>query len=150
VVSHIYRDRALDYMSDHKGRVPFVVAARIGRTFGLYRPNDMVAYNVGEGREEWVTRLGMVVYYPTLIAAIFGAVMLARRRTWRELYVVMVPVVAVVVSVAATYGQTRFRATAEPSLAILAAVGIVEAVRAISRRANSATRRTDPVVSAGP
>jgi hypothetical protein len=32
---------------------------------------------------------------------------------------------AVTIGVAATYGQTRFRAAAEPSLAILAAVGVL-------------------------
>jgi hypothetical protein len=38
--------------------------------------------------------------------------------------VLSVPAVAVTIGVAATYGQTRFRAAAEPSLAVLAAVGL--------------------------
>jgi hypothetical protein len=36
----------------------------------------------------------------------------------------LAPAVAVTIGVAVTYGQTRFRAAAEPSLAVLAAVGL--------------------------
>jgi hypothetical protein len=123
--ARVYRKRALDYMSAHKSRVPFVVAARIGRTWGLFRPGDMIKYNTLEDREEWVTRLGMVGYYPTLIAAVFGAVLLWRRRRRRELYALLVPALVVTIGVAVTYGQTRFRAAAEPSLAIMAAFALV-------------------------
>ena len=45
-----------------------------------------------------------------------------RRRARRALWVLLVPAIGVTVGVAVTYGQTRFRAAAEPSLAILAAV----------------------------
>jgi len=38
-----------------------MVAARIGRTWSLYRPLDMVNFNKGEGRESWVTRLRMLL-----------------------------------------------------------------------------------------
>ena len=85
----------------------------------------MVNFNKGEGRESWVTRLGLLVYYPTLIVAIAGAVVMWRRRARRALWVLLVPAIALTVGVAVTYGQTRFRAAAEPSLAILAAVGVL-------------------------
>jgi type III secretory pathway component EscS len=150
-VATAYRKRAFEYVRDNKRRVPVVVAARIGRTWGLFRPNDMVAFNEGEGREKTVTRLGMVAYYPTLLAAIGGAVVLARRRAWRDLYVVLVPAIAVTAGVAISYGQTRFRAAAEPSLAILAAVALVAVVRTLrSRRASTATPRTDATDAVGP
>src|SRR5205823_6311856 len=55
--ARVYRKRAFDYISAHKSRVPVVVLARIGRTWGLFRPGDMVKYNIQEDREEWVTRL---------------------------------------------------------------------------------------------
>ena len=80
----------------------------------------MVNFNKGEGRESWVTRLGLLVYYPTLILAVAGAIAMWRRRARRALWVLLVPAIAVTIGVAATYGQTRFRAAAEPSLAILA------------------------------
>jgi hypothetical protein len=124
-VEAIYRKRAMHYARTHLSRLPIVVAARIGRTWSLYRPLDMVEFNKGEGRESWVTRLGLLVYYPTLIGAIAGAIIMWRRRARRALWVLLVPAIGVTVGVAVTYGQTRFRAAAEPSLAILAAVAAV-------------------------
>ena len=41
----MYRKRALHYMRMHLQRMPVVVLARIGRTWSLYRPLDMVAFN---------------------------------------------------------------------------------------------------------
>ena len=141
-VEAVYRKRALHYMRTHLRRMPAVVAARIGRTWSLYRPLDMVAFNKGEGREAWVTRLGLVVYYPTLIAAIAGAVVMWRRRARRALWVLLVPAIAVTIGVALTYGQTRFRAAAEPSLAILAAVAVLVGIVELRSRAGTARRRT--------
>jgi 4-amino-4-deoxy-L-arabinose transferase-like glycosyltransferase len=124
-VEAVYRKRAMHYARTHLRRLPAVVAARVGRTWSLYRPLDMVEFNRGEGRETWVTRLGLFVYYPTLVGAIAGAIIMWKRRARRALWVLVVPAIAVTVGVAVTYGQTRFRAAAEPSLAILAAVAAV-------------------------
>lgn len=134
-VSRVYRERAVRYVREHLGRAPVVVAARVGRTWSLFRPLDMVAYNEGEGRERWVTRLGLVAYYPTLVAAVAGAVLLWRRRRRFVLWVLGTPALVVTVGSALTYGQTRFRAAAEPSLAVLAAVAVVAAAGALRRRA---------------
>ena len=87
-------------MRTHLRRMPVVVLARVGRTWSLFRPLDMVEFNKGEGREPWVTRLGLVVYYPTLIAAIGGAVVMWQRRARRALWVLLVPAIAVTVGVA--------------------------------------------------
>jgi 4-amino-4-deoxy-L-arabinose transferase-like glycosyltransferase len=133
-VSSVWRRQAFHYMRQHVRQVPLVMAARIGRTWSLYRPLDMVSFNEGEGREPWVTRLGLVAYYPTLIAAIGGAIILWRRRERFALWVLSVPALAVTIGVALTYGQTRFRAAAEPSLAVAAAVGLVALVRNLRSR----------------
>lgn len=133
-VAKVWRTRAIDYMKDHKGRVPLVMLARIGRTWSLFRPGDMITFNVNEDREQWVTRLGLIAYYPVFILAIAGAVLLWRRRERAALWILCVPAIAVTVGVAVSYGQTRFRAAAEPSLAILAAVAAITAVRAITGR----------------
>ncbi|HTK14854.1 MAG TPA: glycosyltransferase family 39 protein [Acidimicrobiia bacterium] len=127
-VSSHYRHRAFDYIDRHKSRVPIVVLARVGRTWSLFRPLDMVAFNAGEDRERWVTRLGLLAYYPTLVCAIAGAVVLWRRRRRVALWVLCAPAVVVTIGAVVTYGQTRFRAPAEPTLALLAAVGIVAVV----------------------
>ena len=130
-VATVYRDRAFDYASDHLSRLPAVVAARVARTWSLYRPLDMVSFNEGEGREPWVTRLGLVAYYPTLLAAVAGATLLWRRAERRALWVLSVPALSVtfgaLISPAIRSGPTRFRAAAAPSLAVLAAIALVYA-----------------------
>jgi 4-amino-4-deoxy-L-arabinose transferase-like glycosyltransferase len=132
--SQFYRDRAFDYIAAHKARVPVVVLARVARTWSLYRPLDMVKFNQGEDREGWVTRLGLVAYYPTMIGAIAGSAVLWRRRRRGVLWVLSAPIIVVTIGAIVTYGQTRFRAPAEPALAILAAVGIVGAIESLRAR----------------
>ncbi len=124
-VSSELRRRGLDYAKDHSSRLPAAVLARVGRTWSAFRPLDMVQLNSGEDREPWVTRLGLIVYYPTLAFAIAGAVALWFRRRRAVLWVLLVPLLVVTINTVVTYGQTRFRAGAEPALALLAAVGIV-------------------------
>lgn len=155
-VSAEYRARALEYAGDHKARAVQVAVVRVARTWSLYRPFDMTWFNVGEGREPWVTRTGIFVFYAEMLAVVAGLVVLVRRRTWRELYALAVPVIIVTIGSAAIYGQTRFRAVAEPSLAVFAAVGIVALVVALRDREgptnpedptspeDRATPRTDP------
>ena len=126
VDSKIYRDRAFDYIRDHKKRAVFVAAARVGRTWSLFRPWDMVSYNKGEGREGWVTILGLIMYFPLLVAAVAGWVVMRRRR--RRSWPLLVPMLIVTIASALTYGQTRFRVPAEPSLVVLAAVAIAAVV----------------------
>jgi len=126
VVSRVYRNRALEYINDHKARTPVVVLARIGRDWGLYRPADMLDWNVNEGRPRWITGLGMVFYYPLLAFAIGGVVVLRRRGT-RQWPLLMPPLIVTLGTLLA-YGQTRFRVPAEPSLVVLAAVGIAALV----------------------
>jgi len=122
VDSRIFRDRAFDYIRDHKKRAVLVAFARVGRTWSVYRPWDMVNYNKGEGREGWVTTLGLIAYYPLLIAAVAGWVVIRRRR--RRSWPLLVPALVVTIASAATYGQTRFRVPAEPTIVVLAAVAI--------------------------
>ena len=126
VDSRIFRDRAFDYIRDHKKRAVLVAFARVGRTWSVYRPWDMVNYNKGEGREGWVTTLGLIAYYPLLIAAVAGWVVMRRRR--RCSWPLLVPALVVTIASAATYGQTRFRVPAEPTIVVLAAVAITAVV----------------------
>jgi 4-amino-4-deoxy-L-arabinose transferase-like glycosyltransferase len=121
-----YRKRGLDYARDHAGRLPVVLAVRFGRVWDLYRPRQAVAYEFVEGRSRWASRFGLALYYPTLLLAIFGVIVL-RRRGRR-----LVPLLAFPVTVTAVallyYGITRFRFLAEPALIVLAAVALDEFV----------------------
>lgn len=134
-VSAVYRDRAFDYMGDNPGRVPIVVAARIGRTWSLYRPFDMFYYNLAEGKERFSNIAALVVYYPLAVLAIAGGWILVRRRRGL-LWPLIVPAVTVTIGVGLTYGQTRFRAAAEPSIVVLAAVVLAAIWNRWSSRGN--------------
>lgn len=123
VQSEIYREQAFDYIGDHAGRFPIVLLARAGRTWSLFRPADMLRVNEGEGRPRWVTGLGLGFYYPLLLLAIGGVVLLIRRRA--SVWPLIVPAVVVTAGTLLAYGQTRFRVPAEPSIVVLAALAIV-------------------------
>jgi len=128
VDSRIYRDRAFDYMSEHKGRAVVVTVARVGRTWSIFRPLDMLDYNEGEARERWVTSLGLAAFYPLVLLAVYGVVVARRRRITQ--WPLLVPIVIVTLASAATYGQTRFRVPAESSLVIFGAIGLATLVTA--------------------
>jgi 4-amino-4-deoxy-L-arabinose transferase-like glycosyltransferase len=122
-VSRIYRSEGIDYMKGHLQRLVVVTAARIGRDWSLFRPLDMLQWNQNEGRPQWVTGLGLAFFYPLIVLAIGGVVILWRRRA--EVWPLVVPAVIVTASTFASYGQTRLRVEAEPSLTVLAAVALV-------------------------
>jgi 4-amino-4-deoxy-L-arabinose transferase-like glycosyltransferase len=124
-VSHEYRHQALSYMRAHKARLALVMGVRVGRTWNLFRPTDMLAINATEGRPEWATATGLVMYYPLVAGAVVGAVVLRRRRRW--LAPLLVPPVIVTLTSLAFYGQTRLRVPAEPCLVVLAAVAVAAA-----------------------
>lgn len=132
-VSRVYLRRALHYIRDHKGRYPIVVAARIGRDFSVFRPQDMIGFNAGEGRKRWITVAGLVFWYPLAVLAVAGVVLLKRRgAAW---WPMVAPAVVVVGSAFASYGQTRFRISLEPSIVVLSAIALVAVVpRAVRSR----------------
>jgi 4-amino-4-deoxy-L-arabinose transferase-like glycosyltransferase len=120
VVSNALRKDGLRYIRDHLGRLPVVVAARVGRVWSIYAPGQMADYNQNEGRPVWASWLGFVSFWVLVPFAVWGGVLLRRRR------VPITPLVAqfviVTVTAAAIYGLVRFRVPAEISLVVLAAV----------------------------
>jgi asparagine N-glycosylation enzyme membrane subunit Stt3 len=67
-----------------------------------------------------------------MLLSVAGAFVLRRRR--HDLLVLLAPVALVLLVAAVTYGTTRFRFAAEPSLCILAAVALVTAAGALRER----------------
>jgi len=125
-----YRRRGIDYMKDHAGRLPVVVAARVGRLLDVYQPWQQGAFiSAGEGRHPRATHLGLVAYWLLVPFAICGALLLRRRRE-PALAVLLTPVVLVFLVAIATYGSTRFRFAAEPALVVLGAVAVEVLLRA--------------------
>ena len=108
--SVVLRDRAQTFVGDNLGRVPVVVAARVGRVVGLYPTDRLIDVEVFfEGRERWLATLELITFYPVALAAMAGAIVLRRRRTVPVFPLLALPAI-VIVTVALTYGSNRFRA----------------------------------------
>ena len=134
-----YRTKALSFMGDHLTEVPGVVLARLGRTFGVFRPGQQAHLETERGSALWVIQLAMVQYWVLVPLGVFGAVVARRRRV--PIYPLLVFPVAVVISVTPTIGAIRYRAPAEIPLVLLAAVGIDQLARMWQRHRAPAESR---------
>ena len=120
-VSDAQREKAFDYIGDHLGRLPIVVAARVGRTWGLYVPGQSADAAVGEGRPHGLSLVGAALFWVLVPFAVVGARRLRRNPV---LVPLLGPFVLVTFVAAAFYGAVRFRVPAEVSLVVLAGVGV--------------------------
>jgi 4-amino-4-deoxy-L-arabinose transferase-like glycosyltransferase len=130
-----WRHQGLDYIHHHLGRLPVVLAARVGRTWEVYRPFQNSYFATFEGRTLWVSDLGLWVFWGLLAASAAGVAVLRRRRvaTWPLLSLgVLVTITAMY-----AYGHERFRLPLDVAVVALAAV----ALDALWRR----VRPQDPV-----
>lgn len=121
VDSRELREEALAFIGDHLGDQPRVMAARIGRMWGVYAPLGTVWLNQGEGRELWASHLGLVAGY--LLAPLAGIGWWRMGRGSMR-WIVPVMVGYVTVLAALTYGIPRFRVPADVVLIVAAAIGI--------------------------
>ena len=120
------RQQAVDYTKDHLRRLPLVVAARVGRLWGLFKPGQTTALDWWiEGRGRAPSWIGLFAYYALWPFAVYGLVLMRRRR------IPILPLVAIAViatfAAAITFGVTRYRAPAEVALVVAAAIGIAAA-----------------------
>jgi hypothetical protein len=124
-----WRRRGLQFVRSHLSRLPIVVAAREGRTWGLFRPLQQTHFDARIGSALWVERTRLVTYWCLAAMAIFGAVVLHRRGT------TLIPVAAlfflVVATVALAFGDTRYRAPAEVAIVLLAATAVDAVIRRV-------------------
>ncbi len=119
----VAREAALAYLSDHLDRLPVVVAARVGRMWDLYRPDQNTQLNwFVEGRDKWASEAGVRMYAVLVPVGLVGLVVLARRRV--PLSPLVGPAVAVSITAAMVYGLTRYRVPADVALCILAGVAV--------------------------
>lgn len=119
-MSAAWRSEAFDYVGDNVDRLPAVIGARLGRTFGVYQNQQMVYFNTNEGREPWVSRLANYQYWILVPVAVAGAALAVRRGLFVSPLVP--PVIVVVVTTIAFYGLVRFRIPVDVVLVVLAAV----------------------------
>ncbi|MFO7590738.1 MAG: glycosyltransferase family 39 protein [Acidimicrobiia bacterium] len=122
VLSSRQRDAALDYMGEHLDRLPAVVAARVGRVWGIFRPVQTLRFSEFEGRSHAPAMSGLVMYWILAGLAIGGVVVQRRRRAL--VWPLLVPVALVTLIAAVGYGTIRFRVPAEVSIVVLAAIAL--------------------------
>jgi 4-amino-4-deoxy-L-arabinose transferase-like glycosyltransferase len=121
--SRILREETLDFISNNTSQLPKVVLARWGRVTGLYSPMQQSGLDaMNERIDPWVPKAGLVAWYPIVVLAGAGALVLWRRRT--TLIPLLGPPIIVAFVVTAFFGQPRYRAIAEVPIALLAAVAL--------------------------
>lgn len=117
------RHETLQYIGDNLDRLPFVVAARLGRVTGVFRPMQQANLeSFIEGREKWLTNASVVSYYPLALASIIGVFILRRRK--RPVFPLLAMVASALIGTALTLAVLRYRAGAEPALAVFAAIAV--------------------------
>jgi hypothetical protein len=123
-------------------RLPVVESVRLLRIVGLYKTShDVRADWYVEGRDPiWISWAALYSFWVLALLSIAGA-FVPRRAAARvvddrapPVYPLIAPIAVVLVTVLVTYASTRFRTTAEPSLAVLAALAIVSAIDAARTR----------------
>ncbi|OWY62274.1 hypothetical protein B7486_59315, partial [cyanobacterium TDX16] len=117
-------EAARAYYRDHQGELPKVLAARIARVWGVW-PDVQQTVDLDadvENRGRAASWAGQLAYWALLPLGVVGLVAMWRRRQ----SVLPVLALAGVVTFAAviTFGVTRYRATFEPALVLVAAVGL--------------------------
>src|SRR5262245_3128417 len=131
------------YAGDHKPRALLVGAARPARTFALDEPRDQLRRDLADaGREKALGETGLVVWYATAVAGLFGLIGL--RRAGRPVFPLVAVIAGVAVTSALLYGATTLRVPAEMALAVPAAVSLDAAVDALW--ANRSRRLAPPAV----
>ena len=119
----VYRQESIDYIKAHLADLPGVVLAREGRTWGWYRPDQIPNLdNIADGRPKVPARIALWTLWVLEATSLVGAVVLRRRRV--PISPLIALVVTVTITTAVTFGETRYRATAEPALVLLAVAGM--------------------------
>src|SRR5262249_58937596 len=95
------------YVRAHLGHLPVVVAARVGRVWGVYRPMQTEELDERGAGEQWPKTIGVVCFGALLGLGIVGLVLVRRR----NLSVLPFASLAGVVTITAAcfYGHPRFR-----------------------------------------
>ncbi|MDP9331734.1 MAG: glycosyltransferase family 39 protein [Actinomycetota bacterium] len=141
----VYRREALAYVRGNLSRLPVVEGVRLLRIVGLYKPSLYVRADwYVEGRDPiWISWTALYSFWVLALLSIGGVIGL-RRASARApddrappVYPLIAPILVVLVTVLVTYASTRFRTTAEPSLAVLAAVAVLAAIDTARTRLRS-------------
>ena len=133
----VVRQRALDYMKAHSGRlIAAVIPARLGRMWGFRDPITQIRIDVIERRPALPAWIGFWQYVVLVPAALAGLVVQWRRK--QPVLVVALWAVLATFTAATTFGNTRYRTAAEVSIVILASIAF-DALWGLLRRRRAGT-----------
>jgi 4-amino-4-deoxy-L-arabinose transferase-like glycosyltransferase len=126
----VYQEYAFDYISEHRGELPKVLAARVARIWHLYRVDQsLVLDGYVEGREGGLPGNGFRLmreavwsYYVLVGLGIAGCVILRRRRV--PIYPLLAQPAIATFSALISFGITRYRTGFEVALVLVAAVAL--------------------------
>ncbi|HEY5024001.1 MAG TPA: glycosyltransferase family 39 protein [Acidimicrobiales bacterium] len=133
------RRDAVHYVEHHAGRVPVVMAARVGRALGVFRPGQEIDLEWSVlGRPRLPATIGLCCYYLLAVLGVAGAVVLRGRRI--ALLPFAVVLAEVIVMSAVIFGQTRYRTPLDVVLVILGSVALDRGIDLHSLRRHHLTR----------
>lgn len=124
------RGEGIQYARAHAREVPRVAGIRLLRLWGLYPTAVQLRYEASESRSFETVVVAHRLHLAAAALALAGVVLARRRRV--VAWPLLVGALAVSISAVATYGNQRFRAAFEPSMAVLAAVALVAAVERLT------------------
>lgn len=140
------RHAALSYMSRHAGRVPLVMAARLGRELGVFSPLQQVDLEWQVlGRPRLPAFVGLGFYYAMAVLAVPGILLLRRRGASLVLFGAIFAETVLVCL--ATFGQTRYRTSLDAVLVVLAGVALAEVWQRVRARRGDRPAVTRPDAS---
>ena len=110
--------------------------------WGFWAPLQQVQHDSGWQRTTpAVNRLGLFEYWALVPLAALGVVVLRRRRV--AVYPLLVFVLVAALAAAVTFGETRYRATAEVPIVVLAAVALDALIGRLTRHRTVIRRAPD-------
>ena len=134
VVDGLLRQDTIKWIKQHPRYFIKSVAIRVGRVTGLYKPtNQMRSDVIPEGRRKPVAFAAWYLYFALLPFVVFGFFKIFRESK-QNFLTLIAPLATSLFVVATTFGNTRYRAIAEPTLAITAAVGLLCFSQALMQR----------------
>ncbi len=134
------RSAAIRYIRNHLGRLPTVMAIRVGRLWEVYAPIQTreLGTIAPEKRTAGSSRIAQIQYWILAPLAIAGVVLTRRRKV--PISPMVVPVIVVTIAAAMYFGIVRYRLSAEPVIVLAAAVTI-EALWLMFRHRRDQSRR---------
>jgi len=117
-----WREEGLGYARANKGRIPVVLAARLGRAWNVYAPFQNASFDKIDGKSKPVSNAGVWAWWAALAASVPGAMILHRRG------ITLIPFLALAGTVTASalyaYGGNRFRTPLDLAVLVLSAVAV--------------------------